>query len=376
MLILEFHGIHSSSMPPGPIVIAGAGIVGASIAYHLAKRGARVTILDAVSPGSGATGKSLGWINATFSKRPRAYFDFNYAGIAAWRRLELDLDGVAVQWGGSVAWFPPGPEADELGANVRNHQAWGYAVHLISEAELLRLLPLVSPGEIGAACHSEHEGAVDPLQVLTVLLEKARRFGAEVRFPCQVTGIGLQGSRVQRIQTTDGPLEASVFVLACGVDSPSLARMAGVDVPLKDSPGVLLHTAAAPRLIDRVVLAPATHFKQSLDGRIVAGGQIVAGAGTAATEASVEQAAEIHRLAGLFLPQIEDLPVERVTLGHRVMPRDEYPILGFNPACPNLYVAATHSGVTLAPLIGQLAALEILDGVEVEALEPYRPARF
>jgi len=364
-------------MPPGRIVIAGAGIIGASIAYHLAKRGAQVTILDAEHPGSGATGKSLGWINATFSKRPRAYFDLNYAGIAAWRRLELELDGeLNVQWGGSVAWFPPGSEADDLRVNVRYHQEWGYAVHLISEAELHGLLPLVSPGEIGAACHSEHEGSVNPLQALNVLLERARRLGAEVRFPCQVTGIGLRGGRVESLQTTDGPLEASMFVLACGVGSPSLARMAGVDVPLKDSPGVLLHTAPAPRLIDRVVLAPATHFKQSPDGRIVAGGQIVAGAGTAATEASKEQAGEIQRLAGRFLPQIKDLPVERVTLGYRVMPRDEYPILGFAPVCPNLYVAATHSGVTLAPLIGQLVALEILDGIQVEALEPYRPSRF
>ena len=275
-----------------------------------------------------------------------------------------------------MAWFPPGPDAEELRVNVHNHQEWGYAVHLISEAELHRLLPLVAPGEIAAACHSELEGAVNPLEALTVLLEKARRFGAEVRFPCQVTGIDLAASRVQSIQTTDGSFEAGVFVLACGVGSPTLARMAGIDVPLKQSPGVLLHTAPAVRLIERVVLAPGTHFKQALDGRIAAGGQIVAGVGTAITEASLEEAEEIGRLAGLFLPHVKDVPVERVTLGYRVMPRDEYPILGFAQACPNLYVAATHSGVTLAPLIGELAAHEILDGVQVEMLAPYRPSRF
>jgi glycine/D-amino acid oxidase-like deaminating enzyme len=364
-------------MPSGPIVIAGAGIIGASVGYHLAKRGASVTILDVVSPGSGATGKSLGWINATFSKRPRAYFDLNHAGIAAWHRLQIELHGeLKVQWGGSVAWFPPGPDADELRANIRNHQEWGYAVHSVSETELHGLLPQVTPGEFGAACHSEPEGVVDPLEAVTVLLAKARQLGAEVRFPCQVTGIHISGSRVKSLQTTDGTLEAGAFVIACGVGSPGLARMAGVDVPLKDSPGVLLHTAPAPRLIDRVVLAPGTHFKQSLDGRIVAGGPIVAGAGTAITEASVQQAEQIHRLVAQILPQMRDIPVERVTLGYRVMPRDEYPILGFTKACANLYVAATHSGVTLGPLIGQLAALEILDGVEVKTLDPYRPARF
>jgi glycine/D-amino acid oxidase-like deaminating enzyme len=358
------------------IVIAGAGIIGASIGYHLAKRGARVTILDAEQPGAGATGKSLGWINATFSKRPRAYFDLNYAGIAAWRHLELELDGeLNVQWGGSVAWFPSGPEADELRVDVRNHQEWGYPVHIVAEPELHRLLPLVSAGEIAAACYSEPEGAVDPLHALNVLLAKAQHFGAEVRFPCAVTGIHLAQGRVQSIQTTDGSLEAGTFVLACGVGSPTLARMVGFDLPLKESPGVLLHTAPAPRLIDRVVLAPGTHFKQALDGRIVAGGPIVAGAGTAITEASVQQAEEIRRLLGTFLPQSKDVPVERVTLGYRVMPEDEYPILGFPKCCPNLYVAATHSGVTLAPLIGQLASLEILDGVQVQMLASYRPSR-
>src|SRR5580693_7823470 len=131
------------------IIVAGAGIIGASIGYHLAKRGARVTILDAEQPGAGATGKSLGWINATFSKRPRAYFDLNHAGIAAWRHLEIELDGALnIQWGGSVAWFPSRPEADELRVNIREHQEWGYPVHLVTEAELHRLLPLVLPGEI------------------------------------------------------------------------------------------------------------------------------------------------------------------------------------------------------------------------------------
>jgi glycine/D-amino acid oxidase-like deaminating enzyme len=81
-------------------------------------------------------------------------------------------------------------------------------------------------------------------------------------------------------------------------------------------------------------------------------------------------------LVAQILPQVTNIPVERVTLGYRVMPQDEYPILGFTEACPNLYVAATHSGVTLAPLIGQLAALEILDHVQVETLGPYRPSRF
>ena len=106
---------YQSSMDANRIVVVGAGILGASIAYHLVKRGASVLIVEAVRPGAEATEKSFGWINATFSKRPRAYFDLNQLGLAGWRRLEIELGGeLKVQWGGSVSWAPADSTADDL----------------------------------------------------------------------------------------------------------------------------------------------------------------------------------------------------------------------------------------------------------------------
>lgn len=365
------------------IVVVGAGIVGASIAYHLAKRGAKVAIVDAVRPGAAATEKSFGWINATFSKRPRDYFDLNQLGVAAWRRLETELGGeLKVQWGGSVTWVGAGPEADTLRESVRAHQEWGYATHLIEGDEIHRLLPNIIPGEFGAACYCENEGSVDALDAVKALLRQLREAGAEVRYPHEVTGLKMEGGRVTGILAGESSLEAGVVVLACGVATPRLAGMAGVSVRLKESEGVLVHTRPQPKLIDRVVLAPHVHCKQKLDGRVVVGGPIVAGLGTAIgpaadTELELgEYARRILRDAAQLFPGLRGVAVERVTLGRRVMPADEYPILGFAASCPNLYIAAMHSGVTLGPLIGQLAALEILDEARVSLLEPYRPARF
>ena len=359
-------------MPHDRVLIAGAGIVGASIACHLAKRGAQVTVLERSQPAAGASGKSFGWINATFSKRPRAYFELNMLGMAGWRRLESELDGaIQVQWGGSVAWFPPGSDSDELRANVDSHRRWGYAARGIDEQQLHNMLPSISTGPIGAACHAEPEGAVDPAQAVKALLHKAQESGAELFCPCEVTGFDLERNRVQ---TSQGSMESDTVVLACGVDSQRLAKLAGLKVPLKDSPGVLIHTAPMPRLIDRIVLAPGVHFKQQLDGTIVAGGQIVAGAGTATT--SVVEAEEILSHAAGYLLQLRDAVVGKVTLGYRVMPEDEYPIVGFSTKWPNVYIAATHSGVTLAPVVGELAAREILDHCPVTLLDNYRPSRF
>jgi glycine/D-amino acid oxidase-like deaminating enzyme len=363
------------------IVVVGAGIIGASIAYHLAKRGAKVAIVDAVRPGSGATEKSFGWINATFSKRPQPYFDLNQLGIAGWRRLETELGGeLKVQWGGSVAWSAAGADADTLRESVRKHQEWGYATHLIDADEIRALLQNIAPGEFGAACYCEYEGALDAMDAVKALLRQVREAGAEVRYPHEVTGLKMEGGRVTAIQAAENSLEAGVVVLACGVATPQLAEIAGVSVPFKESEGVLVHTRPQPKLIDRVVLAPGIHCKQKLDGRVVVGGPIVAGLGTATGPAAgkepEEYAKRILRDAAQVLPGLRGVAVERVTLGRRVMPVDEYPIVGFAPNCPNLYIAAMHSGVTLAPLIGQLAALEILDDAQVDLLAPYRPARF
>ena len=65
-----------------------------------------------------------------------------------------------------------------------------------------------------------------------------------------------------------------------------------------------------------------------------------------------------------------------MTLGYRPLPADEFPIVGTGAARPDVYLAVMHSGVTMAPLMGRLAAIEILDGVRAEPLEPYRLARF
>ena len=363
------------------IIIVGAGIVGASIAYHLAKRGARVAILDSHHPGAGATEKSFGWINATFSKRPQAYFDLNQLGIASWRRLQMELGGeLKIQWGGSVAWATDGG-ADELRENVRKHQEWGYSTHLIGEDQFRKLLPQVRPGEFGAACHSEMEGALDPMDALKALLRQVRELSGEVRYPFPVEELQLEAGRVKAVRSGESTLEASTVVLAAGVATERLADMAGISIPLKASHGVLVHTRPQPKLIERVVLGPGVHCKQKFDGRVVVGGHIVAGAGTAqSTEAERAETAEdgqrILRDAARILPGVRGVAVERVTVGQRVMTVDEYPVVGFSERCPNLYLAAMHSGVTLAPLIGQLAALEILDGARVSLLAPYRPSRF
>lgn len=356
------------------IVVAGGGIIGASIAYQLVKRGASVTLVEKTQPAAGATAKSFAWINATFSKQPWNYFNLNRLGVAAWRQLDRDLQGeLPVAWGGSIEWYPDAKQADRLRKEVRSHQAWGYATSIVDKARLEALEPRVVFGPIAAAAWSEDEGHVDPVRAVDVLLARALRLGVRVEHPAEITGLDAPGNRLRAVRTTRGDIEADVLVVACGTDTPRVAAMAGVSVPLKDSPGVLVHTAPHSKQIERVVLAPVAHVKQKPDGSMVAGEGF---GGSPTTETSRESAEAFLRRAAATLPALGAAQVKDVTLGWRPLPKDDYPVVGFAPGRNDIYVTVMHSGVTLSQLVARLASAEILDSIDVDMLQPYRPARF
>lgn len=377
-----FSGAMAATMPgvrqalgaPRRVGVVGGGIIGGSIAYHLVKRGADVTLMEKVKPAAGATANSFAWVNATFSKRPRHYHHLNHLGALGYRHLERELEGaLEVQWGGSLEWYGESARAMRLREQVTHHEGWGYPTRLLEAAEFEKLEPNVAPGEVAAASWSWEEGSLDPVRTAETLVEKAKSLGARVLYPCEVQELDARWGRLRGVTTSDGPVELDALVIAAGVDTPAVARKLGIEVPLIESPGVLAHAKPAARLINRVVLSPGAHMKQKLDGRLVAG----MGFGSApVTEASREEGERVLESGKEYLPGIEGLELERVTIGYRPLPRDGYPIIGFPHGAPDVYLAVMHSGVTLTPIVGRLAAAEILDGVEVDLLENYRLERF
>ena len=356
------------------ILVAGGGILGANLAYQLARRGAAVTLIEKQRPAAGATAASFAWINSTYSKRPWSYFNLNRLGMDAWRHLDRDFSGeLPVTWGGSIEWYNDARRAAEFRSEVKQHQAWGYPSEIVAESRLRELERNLAFGDVAAAGHATAEGHVDPVRATEIILARAAALGARVEYPCEMTGLDGAKDQLRAVRTTKGDIETDLLVIACGTDTPKVAAMAGLVVPLKPSPGVLVHTTPQPRLIERVVLAPAAHMKQKPDGRIVTG---VGFGGTPTTDDSREGGARFLQTAATVLPQLGNAAVERVTLGWRPLPKDEFPIIGFAPGRTDIYITVMHSGVTLSPLVSRLAAVEILDGVAAEPLEPYRLSRF
>jgi glycine/D-amino acid oxidase-like deaminating enzyme len=146
-----------------------------------------------------------------------------------------------------------------------------------------------------------------------------------------------------------------------------------MNVPLKESRGILAHMVPRSPLINRVLMPPGCDIKQNADGRVVTGANFE---DTGDLQATLEVGRQYLATAASYVPQLKTARIDYMTLGHRVMPKDGLPIIGRSSHFPNLYVAAMHSGMTLAPAIGELVSLEVLEQATVDLLDPFRPRRF
>ena len=368
------------------VVVVGAGIVGASIAFNLSLRDVDVTIVDSHQPGDGASGHSFAWLNS-FGKEPADYHLLNRRSMDMWDRFARRLGSdIGLHWGGELRWESTPEGAEELRKRVERLQGLGYPTRIIDEDEMLRIEPGISPDKVIVAEVNSIDGRVDPPMVVRACLNGARSLGASVRTDTPVTSLTLAnsggGSVVRSVQTADGDIPCDVVVLAAGVGTTKLAAMVGLNIPQEESPGVVIRTDSRPRVIENVSILhtpsidtdhPQIHMRQNADGTLMIG------EGTQESlnrDDSQEHADDLLKRAIHYLPALGGAKAIPVPVGYRPMPIDGLPIIGFTKAVPNLYIALMHSGVTLAPLVGEMSAMEIVDGARVETLDSYRLERF
>ena len=359
---------------PHRVVVIGAGILGAAIGYELSRRGAQVTLLEKQAPASATTGDSFAYLNASTKAASRPYFDLNWQGMIGWHRWQREFDGhLPLQWNGAVYWRDQPDAAAKLAATLSTVRGWGYPGEVIDADRLRQLLPTATSRAISGGCFYEDEGSVDPVAAVRLLLARAQGMGADVRYPVRVEGFEVSHGRVQGVRTDQGSLKADTVVVAAGLGSQTLAGLLDIPLPLTRSEGVLVHTRPLPPLLDRVAFTPDGSLKQLADGRVIASS---GHEGADAEGDRLQQGRRIlHHLARHW-PALGEATIERVSVGERVLPADSFPVVGFTPQVAQLYLAVSHSGITLAPAIGRHAAQEILDGSRVDALAPFRPDRF
>jgi D-hydroxyproline dehydrogenase subunit beta len=363
-------------------LVIGAGVLGASVAARLAEAGARVTLLDQHQPGHATSRWSYAWVNSN-DKGPRPYHELNHAGIRAWAALAPDLGG----W----AWYRPvgnielaASGASGLAARVGRLTEWGYPARLIDAAEASQIEPALRAADPGAWFPEEGYLLTEPLIARLVAYATSRGAVLLTGEPGRVVGFDTSPTRVR---TAVGAVLQADEVLCCaGRWVPQLAALAGAAAPVPlvgwAEPG-----ASAPGFVVRVGPVAAEGPRRLVHASDIylrphSGGLVHLEAPDAAVDLHTPDP-ELRRWAGELLARarrtvrgLDDTRVVEYQVCVRPMPVDGQSIVGRLPGADHLYVAVTHSGVTLAAHLSRLIAAELTTGAPAAELAPYRPARF
>ncbi|MEV0621868.1 FAD-dependent oxidoreductase [Nonomuraea sp. NPDC050404] len=343
------------------VVVVGAGIVGSSVAYHLARRGVSVTLLDqGPSPATGVTGGSFAWIGGCGGDWPGGAQDLRGSVLADYRRLESELPDVPVRWTGSLTWADDQAEGDSpLGPG----RSW------VGRSDIAALEPhLLNPPE--RAIHTPSDGGVDPVALAGAFVDAARAHGATVIFNSVATSLKMEGDRVEGVVSSTGFHAAETVVLAAGTGIPQLGEPLPPDVPVAVSPACLVRLTAPAGLVKTIVAGRDFEVREVRDGELIM--TIPCAADPSA--ASAEQAARdaLRRFQAAFRGS-GDCRLLDHRIGGRPMPA-RGPVIGYLTRDRSAYVAVMHSGVTLAPTVGRLVADELVTGRPAPELRRCRPA--
>jgi glycine cleavage system aminomethyltransferase T/glycine/D-amino acid oxidase-like deaminating enzyme len=224
------------------VVVIGAGIVGNSLAYHLAQLGwTDIVLLDKgpfPSPG-GSTGHASNFIFPVDHSKEMTLF--TQESVRQYRSL-----GVFTQSGGiEVARTPE--RLEELKRRLASARAWGEEAELISPAEVKRRVPFINEQVVLGGFFCSGVGVVDSLRAGTLMREWAQQRGALIVSPnTEVLGIDVERGWVRAVRTSRGDIRADVVVVSCGVWSPRIARMAGASIPLTPAVHQMIDVGPVP----------------------------------------------------------------------------------------------------------------------------------
>src|SRR6266545_4604023 len=344
------------------VVVIGAGIVASAIAMHLAERDLRPVLVDQGRAGQTASARSFASLSA-FGADPLGYYQLACAALARWSKWAQRLGAVGLRRGGQLRWVADPQEARRLAEQVEQARSLGYPIMPVDQTGLRRLLPAAEPGPVAAGCHAPQDGQVEPDLVVAACRSATTAAGGRLLLgePAQVR---LDDHGI-RVEVGERVLRPEIAVLAAGAESVAIVRTVGLDIPTLASPGLLVETERLPAFTDKVVYLPGgpgpqVHLRQRPDGSVLLGERSQE---MVTHDPSERHARALLNQAARFLPVLHGARIARTLLAWRSMPADRLPIVGRLPGLDGLYLAVTHSGVTLAPVLGPLLA-------------PFRPGRF
>ena len=368
------------------IVIVGAGVMGASLAFHLARRKAgRVVVIEKDHVGSGSSGRSSGLIRMHYTYPPEVQLAVK--SLEMFQNWEEIVGEPSDFRKTGFVRIVPRSEAEDLKRNVEMQELLGVKVRLISSKDLREIEPDWFVDDIDVAAYEPDSGYGDGVNVAGGFLSRARELGVAYVPKTTVSRVQTEKSQVRGVATPQGEIAAPVVVLATGVWTTILTDPLGIELPikteyhqvaiLKNPAGMKPHGSAC---IDSV---NGIYFRSDGPDKTLVGnsgrGQPVSDPENFPQCPTQESLAEISDGACCRMPALGNAELVRGITGLCDKTPDSRAILGVWPGVQGLYIVAGFSGTgfKIAPAIGLVMCELLLDGKATTVdVTPFRPTRF
>ena len=357
----------------------GGGIIGCSIAFHLARAGVIPLVLEKTAVAAEASSGGAGLLTAqAHTDDPDPFFDLKlasralYPSLADELRERVDLD-VEYRQLGHVVPALTDAEARRVSARVAWQAARGLPAQWLTVAEARELEPGLPPEILGVGWFPE-DHHINSTAMTQALASAANRLGAQVRVECQVVDLVRDGDRVTGVRTPTETISAPTVVLCAGAWSGEFEAAAGIPLPVFPAKGQIVVARLPVPALRHVVYASVYAIPRATGEHIIGSTVEYVGFDKRVT---VEGVASLLNEATTLAPALRE--AEMVTSYGCLRPAsaDGLPLLGPVPGRPGLILATGHfrNGILLAPITGQLIAELIVGGAPSISLAPFRPDR-
>ena len=364
------------------VIIIGGGIIGASIAWRLARERAEVVVLERARLGHEASWAAAGMIAPQAEAQVAGVF-FDLC-LTARRVFDATVDRLVTDSGLDPEYDPHGilyialdsAERAELQARARWHREAGALVHELSGTEARKIEPAIS-AETLYALHLPDNRRVENRKLTQAYVTAALNAGAEFREGVRVDSIAVVRGRATGVRLHDGTtLDADLVIVAAGSWSHHVRGLEADRVALHPIRGQMLCFETRPRMLTPAVFSMRAYLVPRRDGRILAGSTMEdAGYNKVVTLAGIEK---ITRGALAMVPALAESPFREAWAGLRPATKDLLPVIGHSPSVASVIWATGHyrSGILLSALTGEVVADLVAGRAPSIDLAPFSPARF
>jgi sarcosine oxidase subunit beta len=363
-------------------VIIGGGVVGCSIAYHLARRGLRdVVVLERETVGSGTTSKAAGGIRVQFPAEAEIRFSLESIEVFARFADEFGVDPGYTKIG-YLYLLSDERHLRGFETRIALQRKLGADVRVIAPAEAQKLVPALRVDDLIAAVWGPQDGMAGPAEVTNGFARRARELGATLVEGVAVTALARSNGRVTGVITSAGAIAAPVVVNAAGPAAARVGRLAGLELPVHPRRRHIFFTEPFPEIPGPVPLTTdmtsGFYFRKEMEQVLLSPGDVEdigEDFNVPMDWGKVEEAVQkaIHRL-----PIIEHARIAGGWAGLRPLTPDDHAIIGWAPGAEGFFLAVGFGGHGFqhSPATGRYVAEWLVDGKPSLDLSLFDPSRF